>query len=73
MSVTSELKRQNFNVTPEQEAELLSLQTELAAPSVKDAILRAARLVLTLTRAARPDAHPRGEGREADQLERPER
>ncbi len=44
MSATPELKRQNFNVTPEQEAELLALQRELEASSVKDAIFKAVRL-----------------------------
>ena len=44
MSAAVEFKRQNFNVTPEQEAELLALQSELEAASVKDAIFRAVRL-----------------------------
>lgn len=44
MPVATESKRQNFNVTPDQEAELLALQREFDAPSVKDAILRAVRL-----------------------------
>ena len=34
MPSSSDLKRQNFNVTPEQEAELLALQSELGSPSV---------------------------------------
>lgn len=46
---SSTLKRQNFNITPEEEAELLQLRETLAAPSIKDAILRAARVLLTLT------------------------
>lgn len=46
MSLT--LKRQNFNTTPEQEAELTRLRELLDAPSVKDAILRAARVVALL-------------------------
>lgn len=46
MSASLELKRQNFNVTPEQEAELLALQQEFASPSIKDAIFRAVRLTL---------------------------
>ena len=48
MSILIELKRQNFNVTPEQEAELLRLQTEFKAPSIKDAIFKAVRLALFL-------------------------
>lgn len=48
MLATQELKRQNFNVTPEQEAELLTLQSEFASPSVKDAIFKAVRLALFL-------------------------
>ncbi len=46
MPASLELKRQNFNVTPEQEAELLALQQEFASPSIKDAIFRAVRLTL---------------------------
>ena len=48
-----ETKRQNFNVTPEQEAELLALQSELSASSVKDAIFKAVRLALFLRREVR--------------------
>lgn len=53
MSASVELKRQNFNVTPEQEAELLALQSEFAAPSVKDAIFKAVRLTLFLRHEVR--------------------
>lgn len=55
-SKPQDLKRQNFNVTPEQEAELAALQEALAAPSVKDAILRAVRIVGTLSRETRRGA-----------------
>lgn len=49
--MASELvKRQNFNVTVDEEAELNHLREALSAPSVKDAILRASRIVLTLAR-----------------------
>jgi hypothetical protein len=48
MPAIHELKRQNFNVTPEQEAELLALQNEFASPSIKDAIFKAVRLALFL-------------------------
>jgi hypothetical protein len=48
MSVSTS-KRQNFNVTPEEESELNRLREALSASSVKDALLRATRLVLTLT------------------------
>jgi hypothetical protein len=41
-------KRQNFNVTPEEETELQRLREVLDAPSIKDAVLRAARVLLTL-------------------------
>ena len=44
----TETKRQNFNTTPEQEAELLRLRAVLDAPSVKDAVLRAARVIALL-------------------------
>lgn len=46
-------KRQNFNVTPEQEADLSALREALDAPSVKDAILRATRIVSALSRETR--------------------
>jgi len=49
----AETKRQNFNVTPEQEAELEWLRTTIAAPTMKDAILRAVRLLATLAREIR--------------------
>jgi hypothetical protein len=47
-----ETKRQNFNVTPEQEAELLWLRDAIGASSTKDAILRAVRVLATLAREA---------------------
>ena len=50
MATSSTLKRQNFNVTPEEEAELNRLREALGAASVKDALLRATRVLLTLTR-----------------------
>jgi hypothetical protein len=53
MSKGSTIKRQNFNVTVEEEAELNNLRETLCAPSVKDAIMRAARLVLTITNEVR--------------------
>lgn len=46
----TDTKRQNFNTTPEQEAELIQLRDLLDAPSVKDAILRAARVIALLAR-----------------------
>lgn len=51
--MATDFKRQNFNVTPEQEAELAALQEMLAAPSVKDAILRAVRIVGLLSKETR--------------------
>lgn len=48
MESTKTLKRQNFNVTPEEEAQLQSLREILNAPSIKDAVLRATRILLTL-------------------------
>lgn len=47
------LKRQNFNVTPEEEAELTRLREVLGAPSIKDAVLRAARTLLVLSNEVR--------------------
>jgi uncharacterized protein (DUF433 family) len=47
-----ETKRQNFNITPEQEAELAWLRDTIDAPSTKDAILRAVRVMATLAREA---------------------
>ena len=45
---SSSLKRQNFNVTPQEEAELTRLRETLGAASVKDALLRATRVLLAL-------------------------
>ncbi len=53
MPANNELKRQNFNVTSEQEAEILSLQSTYAAPSAKDAILQAVHLALIVGREVR--------------------
>jgi hypothetical protein len=44
----AETKRQNFNVTPEQEADINWLKDALDAPSAKDAILWAVRVLITL-------------------------
>ena len=41
-------KRQNFNITPEQEAELFALQSDFAAPTAKDTILKAVHLARVL-------------------------
>ena len=46
-------KRQNFNTTPEQEAELVALRDILHAPSAKDAVLRAVRIVGLLAQEMR--------------------
>lgn len=53
MESTTTLKRQNFNVTPEEEAQLQSLREVLNAPSIKDAVLRATRILLTLDQETR--------------------
>jgi hypothetical protein len=47
-----ETKRQNFNITPEQEAELAWLREAIGAPTTKDAILRAVRVLSILAREA---------------------
>lgn len=44
----TELKRQNFNITPEQEADINWLKDALDAPSAKEAILWAVRVLITL-------------------------
>ena len=51
-----ELRRQNFNVDADQAADLEAARISLHAPTIKDAVLRAARLVNTL-------AHELKEGR----------
>lgn len=48
----TQVKRQNFNTTPEQDAELLRLRELLDAPSIKDAVLRAVRVMALLAREA---------------------
>ena len=45
----SSLKRQNFNVTPEEESQLQQLRETLGAASIKEALLRAARVLITLS------------------------
>lgn len=49
----TDLKRQNFNVTPEQEAEIQWLKEAIDAPSTKEAILWAVRVLATLARETR--------------------
>ena len=51
--MSAETKRQNFNITPEQEAEIAWLRDAIDAPSTKDAILRAVRVMATLARETR--------------------
>ena len=51
--MAAETKRQNFNITPEQETELARLRETLDAPSAKDAILRAMRIVEAIARQTR--------------------
>jgi uncharacterized protein (DUF433 family) len=48
--MAAETKRQNFNITPEQEAELTWLREALGASSTKDAILLAVRILGILAR-----------------------
>jgi uncharacterized protein (DUF433 family) len=48
--MATETKRQNFNITPEQEAELTWLRETLGVSSTKDAILRAVRVLAILAR-----------------------
>jgi uncharacterized protein (DUF433 family) len=50
--MATETKRQNFNITPEQEAELTWLRETLGVSSTKDAILRAVRVLAILAREA---------------------
>ena len=45
-------KRQNFDVTPEQEAEIAWLREALGAPTAKDTLLRAVRIAAVLSREA---------------------
>ncbi len=47
-----ETRRQNFNVTPEQEAELAWLKEVVNAPTTKDLFLRATRVLSALAREA---------------------
>ena len=49
----AELKRQNFNVTPEQEAEIDWLKDALNAPSAKEAILWAVRVLITIAQESK--------------------
>jgi hypothetical protein len=49
-----ETKRQNFNITSEQEAKLHWLREAIGAPNTKETILRAIELMVTLKRHLRP-------------------
>lgn len=51
------LKRQNFDVTPEQEAEIAWLREALGVSSSKDAVLRAVRIAAVLSREASEGRH----------------
>ena len=46
-------KRQNFDVTPEQDAEIVWLREALGVSSAKEAVLRAVRIAAVLAREAR--------------------
>src|SRR5437016_8866924 len=48
--MATQTKRQNFNITPEEEAELAWLRDAIGAPTIKDTVLRAVRLVAILAR-----------------------
>jgi hypothetical protein len=52
VSSRSQLKRQNFNISPEQEAEISWLREAIDAPTTKDAILRAVRVMTLLAKEA---------------------
>jgi hypothetical protein len=51
--VATDTKRQNSNITPEQEAELNWLRDTIGASTTKDAILRAVRVLALLARETR--------------------
>ena len=51
--MAASLKRQNFDVTPEQEAEIAWLRDALGVSTAKDAVLRAVRIAAVLSREAR--------------------
>lgn len=53
MGKTKDLKRENFDVSPEQQAEIETLQALIEAPSKKDAMLLAVHLALHLASEAR--------------------
>ncbi len=46
--MATESKRQNFNVDPEQAAQLEAVRVHLNAPTIKDAVLRASQLVIAI-------------------------
>ena len=50
MAINTSNKRQNFNINAEQEAELQDLQSDFAAASAKDTILKAVHLARVLSR-----------------------
>lgn len=64
------IKRQNFNITPEQEAEIAQLKEIINAPTTKDAILSAVRFFTVLAGKVKEgqEIYMSGKGRE--QLEK---
>src|SRR5436190_11235971 len=48
--MATQTKRQNFNITPEEEAELAWLRDAIGAPTIKDTVLRAVRVLVVLAR-----------------------
>ena len=67
-------KRQNFDVTPEQDAEIAWLRDALGAASAKDTVLRAVRIAAVLAREARQGrvVLVRGPGEKTERLLIPE-
>ncbi|MBE9037068.1 hypothetical protein [aff. Roholtiella sp. LEGE 12411] len=51
---TVETKRQNFNITLEQEAKLNWLRDAIAAPNTKEIILRSLKLSKKITQVCKP-------------------
>jgi hypothetical protein len=63
-------KRQNFNITPEQEAEIAHLKELVDAPTTKDAILSAVRFYATIAREVKEGREIYLSGSSQNQLER---
>ena len=66
----TDTKRQNFNITPEQEAEIAYLKDMINASTTKDAILSAVRFYTVMAARVREGQEIYMTGKQSDQMEK---